>query len=62
MKFETEFQMMMHPKTYVNKLLFIGSNEDETKSTMQLWNIMSQEMLYDFKNVTDGRPPITCVE
>lgn len=53
---------MMHPKTYVNKLLFIGSNEDDTKSTMQLWNIMSQEMLYDFKDILDGRPPVTCVE
>jgi hypothetical protein len=36
------FERMMHPVTYVNKLLFYGGK------TMQLWNVIQGEKIYDF--------------
>lgn len=35
---------MMHPNTYVNKILF-ASNQ----GLMQLWNIASNKLVYEFK-------------
>ena len=34
---------MMHPVTYINKLLFYGGQ------TMQLWNVIQGEKIYEFK-------------
>jgi len=39
----------MHPTTYVNKLLFAGD------SKMELWNIIEDEKIYDFKNILAGK-------
>ena len=36
----------MHPNTYVNKLLFSGTNDG--KPTLQLWNIMSEQKIFTF--------------
>ena len=33
---------MMHPVTYINKLLFFGGK------TMQLWNVIEGEKIYEF--------------
>jgi len=35
---------MIHPATYVNKLLF--ANED----TIELWNIIDDDLVYKFDN------------
>jgi hypothetical protein len=47
-KNETIFEDFIHPKAYVNKLLFSGYDSDES-GCLQLWNIMSGEMIFDFK-------------
>ena len=36
------FEKMMHPVTYINKLLFVGGKQ------MQLWNVMEEEKIYEF--------------
>ncbi|KAI8915791.1 quinon protein alcohol dehydrogenase-like superfamily [Gorgonomyces haynaldii] len=45
--------VIMHPSTYVNKILIGGSN-----AAMQLWNFKNMKMLYQFKNY---HSPITCL-
>lgn len=45
---------MLHPSTYVNKILF-GSEKGE----MQLWNINSAKVIHIFKG---WKKPITCLE
>jgi len=37
------FERIMHPVTYINKLLFYGGQ------TMQLWNVIQGEKIYEFK-------------
>ena len=67
--FVDPFDDFIHPRTYVNKLLFSGCKVgDETKPTLQLWNIMSQEMVFSFDEliakVVKGKKNclITCME
>jgi|LauGreDrversion4_2_1035121.scaffolds.fasta_scaffold72331_2 hypothetical protein len=36
---------MMHPTTYINKLVFAGGNR------MELWNIIDDKKIYSFKNI-----------
>lgn len=50
-QFEKEFDDFIHPTTYVNKLLFSGVD------ATQLWNIMSEEKIFDF-----GFGDATCFE
>ncbi|KAJ3413691.1 hypothetical protein HDV05_007679 [Chytridiales sp. JEL 0842] len=45
---------MVHPSTYVNKMLFI---DDQGK--MQLWNIQTMTMLYEFADYGSGITAIT---
>ena len=33
---------MLHPKTYLNKILFAG------EQSLQLWNTVTKTMVYDF--------------
>lgn len=40
---------MMHPTTYINKLVFVGNNK------MELWNIIDDELIYTFKNILEGK-------
>lgn len=35
---------MMHPNTYVNKILFASN-----RGLMQLWNIAANKLVYEFK-------------
>lgn len=49
-----EISSVLHPSTYVNKILF-GSEQGE----MQLWNLKSAKMIYNFKGWDS---PITCLE
>ena len=42
---------VIHPITYVNKLLFAGGK------TMELWNVIEQEKIYEFTFKSD----IECV-
>jgi U3 small nucleolar RNA-associated protein 21 len=44
---------LLHPSTYLNKIL-LGSNQ----GTMQLWNIRSNRMIYEFQSLGS---PITCL-
>ena len=44
-KFDCDFDIMMHPTTYINKLVFAGGNR------MELWNIIDDKLIYAFKNI-----------
>ena len=37
-----EMAGIIHPVTYVNKMLFYGANK------MELWNVIEQERVYEF--------------
>lgn len=57
MKFSNKsFQIttVMHPSTYINKILF-GSEQ----GSMQLWNLNSSKLIYNFKGWDAA---ITCLE
>jgi hypothetical protein len=43
--FDCDFDIMMHPTTYINKLVFAGENK------LELWNIIDDKKIYAFKNV-----------
>lgn len=47
--FDHHFDVMMHPTTYINKLVFAGNG------IMELWNIIEDERIYDFKNIAQGK-------
>jgi hypothetical protein len=36
---------MMHPTTYINKLVFAGGDR------IELWNIIEDKQIYAFKNI-----------
>jgi len=55
--FEKHFEDFIHPSTYVNKLLFSGGED----GGLQLWNIMSDEKIFDFKEHI-GESVVSCVE
>ena len=55
--FEKHFDSFIHPSTYVNKLLFSGGED----GGLQLWNIMSDEKIFDFKEHI-GESIVTCIE
>lgn len=40
---------IMHPETYLNKILF-GSNE----GALQLWNVKTNKLIYTFKGWESG--------
>jgi hypothetical protein len=40
---------MMHPTTYVNKLVFAGNNR------IELWNIIDDKKIYAFKNIVEDK-------
>ena len=61
-KFESAFDNFVHPSTYVNKLLFSGSTENGDGTTLQLWNIMTEEKIFEFGDITKDMPAITCIE
>lgn len=44
-QFDKHFEIMMHPTTYINKLVFAVDNK------MELWNIIEDELVYTFTNV-----------
>lgn len=46
---DKDISSVMHPNTYVNKLLFVGENK------MELWNIIEDEKIYTFKNAVEGK-------
>ncbi|OQR77968.1 WD repeat-containing protein 36-like, partial [Tropilaelaps mercedesae] len=46
---------MVHPNTYVNKILFASAN-----GRMQLWNIASNKLVYEFTKFIGQQ--ITCIE
>jgi U3 small nucleolar RNA-associated protein 21 len=53
---KTQFDItcMMHPITYINKILF-GSKQ----GSMQLWNIKTSKLIYSFKTLDS---PITTIQ
>ena len=48
-KFDCDFEIMMHPTTYINKLLFAGGNR------IELWNIIDDNKIYSFKKILDEK-------
>lgn len=44
-QFDCDFDIMMHPTTYINKLVFAGGKR------MELWNIIDDKKIYSFKNI-----------
>jgi U3 small nucleolar RNA-associated protein 21 len=54
-KFETSFTVMMHPTTYINKLLFAGG------SKVELWNVIEDTKIYDFKSTIEQGASVTVV-
>jgi WD40 repeat protein len=40
---------MMHPTTYINKLVFAGGNR------LELWNIIEDAKIYDFKTIQEKK-------
>ena len=48
----TQFTDMMHPHTYVNKLLFCGHVNEQP--VLQLINIVTQKKVYSFANVFEA--------
>lgn len=49
LNFAQDFELMMHPTSYVNKLLFAG------KGRAELWNIIENEKIYEFKRIVEGK-------
>lgn len=66
--FADAFDDFIHPNTYVNKLLFSGAKEkDESQATLQLWNIMAEQLVFSFDELIEklqqGKHSlITCLE
>ena len=53
-KFEKDFRILIHPTTYVNKLLFADDN------SIELWNIIDDDLVYKFENaLKDAKGKIT---
>ena len=52
--FSQDFHLMVHPPTYVNKLLFAST------SALELWNVVSDTLIFAFP--LEGKAKITCVE
>jgi len=48
---------MIHPVTYINKLLFSGG---DAGNCLQLWNVIEQKMVFEFK--MKGESSITCLQ
>ena len=46
---------MMHPPTYINKLVFAGS------SHMELWNIIDDKKIYEFKRSLVNGAQVTVI-
>lgn len=47
MKFDHEFDQMMHPSTYINKLVFAGAG-----GKLELWNVIDQKLIYAFPKLS----------
>lgn len=54
-KFETHYKEMIHPTTYINKLLFA----DDTK--IDLWNVIDNNLIYTFKNISESESRISLI-
>ena len=54
-KFDKDFDDVIHPSTYVNKLIFSGPNEKP-----ELWNIMTEEKIFEFDFGKES--DVTCFE
>jgi hypothetical protein len=48
-KFDCDFDLMMHPTTYINKLVFAGGNR------IELWNIIDDSKVYAFSKILQGK-------
>ncbi len=48
-KFDCDFDIMVHPTTYINKLVFAGGNR------IELWNIIDDSKVYAFSKILQGK-------
>lgn len=55
--FDTHFTLMIHPVTYINKLLFAGG---DAANSLQLWNVIEQKKVFEFK--LKGDSSIECLQ
>jgi hypothetical protein len=46
MKLDFSADIMMHPITYLNKLLFAGGK------TLELWNVLTLKKIFDFPQIS----------
>ena len=53
LQIDSDLNFLMHPVTYVNKLVFAG------KDKLHLWNVVEKEQVYTFKQ--HWASPIECV-
>jgi WD40 repeat protein len=54
--FEDDFEFMMHPTTYINKLLFAVGGK------VELWNIIDEKKIFEFKNISKkGEANVTII-
>jgi len=63
-EFDATFTSMLHPTTYINKFLFAGTTT-EGRPTLQLWNVMAGEKLFEFEDLTKDLPSeatVTCIQ
>ena len=47
-RFDCDFDVMLHPTTYINKLVFAGGNR------IELWNIIDDTKVYSFSKLLQG--------
>ena len=48
-RFDCDFDVMLHPTTYINKLVFAGGNR------IELWNIIDDTKVYSFSKLMQGK-------
>jgi hypothetical protein len=48
-RFDCDFDVMLHPTTYINKLVFAGGNR------IELWNIIDDTKVYSFSKLLQGK-------
>ena len=48
-RFDSDFDVMLHPTTYINKLVFAGGNR------IELWNIIDDTKVYSFSKFLQGK-------
>lgn len=54
-RFEDDFEIMMHPTTYINKLVFAA------RGKVELWNIIDDKKIFEFVNLSKRGVNVTTI-